>query len=73
MVKLLVEGGADLHASSSRAGWTALHYAAHAGNTSFARALVRMGFDKAKRNKRKETPRELALKKGYAECASVLR
>jgi ankyrin repeat protein len=77
VVDLLVRRGANLRAtcslSSEDGAWTALHIAANFGSKRSADVLIRAGADVNARTIRGDTPLDLAVEKGRAGIAELLR
>ena len=72
-VSALVRLGADLDATDSGGGWTALMVAAYRGQVGIARALLAGGADRTLRRPDGKTALEMAEAEGEAEVATLLR
>jgi ankyrin repeat protein len=71
--RMLLERGAMIDARcNSRAGWTALHWAAYRGRTEFVRLFLEHGADVNARNVFGDTPFKLASRRGHHEVAELL-
>ena len=53
--------------------FTALHAAAHSGNTALVQLLLAMGADPALVNAHRKTAADLALEAGFMDLAAALR
>jgi len=58
--------------SADYSGETLLHYAVRANNRDAVADLIALGADRGAKNRRGETPFDLAQTKGYQEIASLL-
>ena len=72
VVEVLVDGGAQLDLQNS-GGRTALWNAAYGDHPAVVRLLVDRGADQTITGWSDRTPREIAVEKGHAECAALLR
>jgi ankyrin repeat protein len=72
VLRLLRERGAAVDAASGH-GWTACHFACHAGWTDCVEALVRAGCDVGAETTRGETARQMAEVEGHAAVVERLR
>ena len=72
VVELLLEAGADLHATQS-GGYTALHSAAANGDARLCRLLLAGGADPARASDDGRTPVDLAAERGHPRLAEDLR
>jgi ankyrin repeat protein len=70
-VQALLSGGADVHAAS-RTGWTALHFAAAAGQQALMEPLLRAGADVNVPDGQGRTPLHIAAGAGYVDAARRL-
>ena len=71
-VEVLADGGALLDLQDG-AGRTALWYAAYSNHLAIVKLLVGRGADQTIKCCDGETPREIAVRFGRAECAALLR
>lgn len=77
-VWLALAGERELAAACSRfvkpsSGWMFLHQAAYGGNEPAVRAIVRLGASLSVKSKENETARDIAVKRGHAALATLLR
>ena len=70
-VEVLADGGAQLDLQDV-AGRTALWYAAYSNHLAIVKLLVGRGADQTIKGVGM-TPREIAVKNGYTECAALFR
>ena len=74
--RLLIERGADVNAAragnGTRAGWTALHYAAGLGLAELARMLLDRGADPSSRDEKGKTPLHVAAEANHPAIAQML-
>lgn len=72
LTRLLLSHGADPNRRQQQE-WTALHAAAHAGNTSLVQLLLAMGGEPEPKNAGGKTPADMALEAGFMDLATALR
>jgi Ankyrin repeats (3 copies) len=72
-VRSLLAQGVSPNVLNAETGDWALHLAAAAGRTELVRALLDKGADARAWNREFQTPRELALKSGFAPLAALLK
>jgi RNA polymerase sigma factor (sigma-70 family) len=75
---LLVERGADVTLARggsglTRAGWTALHYAAGMGFSTLVQPLLDRGADPSRPDEERKTPLDVAIEANHDDIANVLR
>lgn len=73
-----VVGEPELAAACSRytspsSGWTFLHQVAYVGQEAVARALIRLGASTTSQTHERETPADVANKRGHEELSRLLR
>jgi hypothetical protein len=73
IVRSLLVQGISPNVLNAETGDWALHLAAAAGRTELVRALLDKGADARAWNREAQTPRELALKNGFAPLAALLK
>ncbi|MCC3373754.1 ankyrin repeat domain-containing protein [Cohnella sp. REN36] len=76
IVTLLLDAGTDVDArceGTQRRGYTALHVAAHFDRDALIRLFLSRGADKSARNADGLTPYELAVARGHAASAALLK
>jgi ankyrin repeat protein len=73
VVELLVANGAEVNGKSTGKGWTPLHAAADGGHRGVVELLLAKNSDVNARGDLGETPLDLAVIKGQAEVAQLLR
>lgn len=72
ITRMLLARGADPNRRQQQE-WTALHAAAHSGNTQLVQLLLAMGADPEPKNAQGRTPADLALEAGFVDLATALR
>ena len=72
LTRMLLAHGADPNRRQQQE-WTALHAAAHSGNTLLVQLLLAMGAEPAPRTAQGKTPADLALEAGFIDLAAALR
>lgn len=72
LTRMLLARGADVNRRQQQE-WTALHAAAHSGNTVLVQLLLAMGADPALANAHRKTAADLALEAGFMDLAAALR
>lgn len=72
IVRLLLEHHADVQATQ-QGNNTALHSAAHHGDLEMTRILLRYGANPQAKTDQGQTPYDMAIEKGFAEVAALLR
>ncbi|NHN29735.1 ankyrin repeat domain-containing protein [Paenibacillus agricola] len=76
IIKILISYGADVNAKcegSLRLGYSALHVAAYFGRDLLIKLFLQHGADKTALNADEETPYVVAVSKGYAASAELLK
>ncbi|OQR98952.1 ankyrin repeat-containing protein [Achlya hypogyna] len=72
IVQDLLTAGADVNTRRATDGVTAFYLACAGGNNTIARILVEAGAKVSEPNGAGETPREVALTKGYADIVALI-
>lgn len=72
LTRMLLASGADPNRRQQQE-WTALHAAAHSGNTQLVQLLLAMGAEPAPVTAHGKTPADLALEAGFIDLAAALR
>jgi ankyrin repeat protein len=73
IVRLLIERGCPVDARGSSSGYTALHLAAHAGNTELVQQLLAAGADRTLTTGNGETALDLAAKNKHVGAMALLK
>ena len=71
VVQFLIKNGADINVQT-KAGWTALHYAAGWKMSECVDLLLKCGADKTLMNALEQTPEQVAHNRGHIEIAEKI-